>query len=53
MNRAKIIPLRTLAALPIRTLEMMALAAALDIDNGEDKRDVLENIMRAIADHPS
>ena len=38
-----------LKMLPLVTLEKMALAAAADVDAGEDKRDVLELIMRAIA----
>jgi hypothetical protein len=38
-----------LKTLPVTTLSKMALAAAADVDAGEDKRGVLETIMRAIA----
>jgi hypothetical protein len=37
-----------LRSLPVKTLEVLALAMAKDVDAGEDKRGILEVIMLAI-----
>jgi hypothetical protein len=43
------IPFRDLKCLPYETLKFIALALARDIDQGHDKRDLLEKIFGAIA----
>ena len=48
MKRA-VVSYRELASLPPTTLGVLAMAAARDIDHGEDKRELLERIMSAIA----
>ena len=42
------IKISELKKLPFATLRLMALAVARDIDAGNDKRDVLEKILRAV-----
>ena len=48
MKRA-VVSYRELALLPPTTLSALAMAAARDIDHGEDKRELLERIMAALA----
>lgn len=40
--------LRELKMLPFQTLSVMAIAVARDIDNGDDKHELLKNIFKAI-----
>ena len=46
-----IVQFSELKTLPRNTLERIALTVAADIDRGEDKRDLLERLMRLVAAH--